>query len=47
MSEITLLENSNSNFIKANVSNSHNNNVAFEMKFSKDLTIEQLKVNKC
>lgn len=44
MSVITKLENSQSDYIKANVSNSHNNNVAFEMKFSKDLTIAQLKV---
>lgn len=46
MSGITLLESSNCNYIKANVSNSHNNNVAFEMKFSKDLTIDQLKVSR-
>lgn len=45
MSEILQFENSHSDYIKANVSNSHNNNVAFEMKFSKDLTIAQLKVN--
>ncbi|XP_030372289.1 tubulin-folding cofactor B [Scaptodrosophila lebanonensis] len=32
-----------SDFIKANVSNSKNDAVAFEMKFAKDLTIAQLK----
>lgn len=45
MSVLTQIENSQSDYIKANVSNSHNDNVAFEMKFSKDLTIAQLKVN--
>lgn len=30
--------------VKVNVTNSNNNSVAFEQKFSKDLTILQLKV---
>lgn len=30
--------------VKINVTNSNNNSVAFEQKFSKDLTILQLKV---
>lgn len=44
MSEILQMNNSDSAFIIANVSNSHNDAVAFEMKFAKDLTISQLKV---
>ncbi|KAH8398583.1 hypothetical protein KR222_000506 [Zaprionus bogoriensis] len=43
MSEILQFGNSDSNYLKANVSNSHNSNVAFEIKFSKDITIAQLK----
>ncbi|XP_017865032.1 PREDICTED: tubulin-folding cofactor B [Drosophila arizonae] len=43
MSEILQINNSDSGFITANVSNSHNDTVAFEIKFAKDLTISQLK----
>ncbi|XP_060660682.1 tubulin-folding cofactor B [Drosophila nasuta] len=43
MSEIIHLDNSDSSFITANVSNSHNDVVAFEMKFAKDITVAQLK----
>ncbi|XP_064542519.1 tubulin-folding cofactor B [Drosophila montana] len=43
MSGIIQLDNSDCSYIKANVSNSHNDAVAFEMKFAKDITISQLK----
>jgi len=45
MSEIIKLDNAESSFITANVTNSHNDSVAFEMKFAKDITISQLKVH--
>lgn len=38
------MDSSDSCFITANVTNSHNDAVAFEMKFAKDITIAQLKV---
>ncbi|XP_017072817.1 tubulin-folding cofactor B [Drosophila eugracilis] len=38
-----IIEPGKSDFIKANVSNSHNDAVAFEVKFAKDLTVAQLK----
>ncbi|KAL7736706.1 hypothetical protein ACLKA6_015565 [Drosophila palustris] len=43
MSELINLDNSDSSFITANVTNSHNEAVAFEMKFAKDITVAQLK----
>lgn len=42
MSEIQQLEGSQSKYVKANVSNS-NDNIAFEIKFCKDMTIKKLK----
>jgi len=39
-----IVESGKSDFVKANVSNSHNDAVAFEVKFAKDLTVAQLKV---
>lgn len=47
MSGMIQLDNSDCSYIKANVSNSHNDAVAFEMKFAKDITIAQLKVLIC
>lgn len=44
MSELINLDNSDSSFITANVTNSHTEAVAFEMKFAKDITVSQLKV---
>ncbi|XP_037712624.1 tubulin-folding cofactor B [Drosophila subpulchrella] len=38
-----IVESGKSDFVKANVSNSHNDAVAFEVKFAKDLTVAQLK----
>jgi len=40
----TIIETGKSDFIKVNVSNSHNDAVAFEVKLAKDLTVAQLKV---
>jgi len=39
-----IVESGKSDFVKVNVSNSHNDAVAFEVKFAKDLTVAQLKV---
>ncbi|KAH8279381.1 tubulin-folding cofactor B [Drosophila bipectinata] len=38
-----IIESGKSDFIKANVSNSHNDAVAFEVKLAKDLTVAELK----
>lgn len=43
MSEIAQFDVSQSNYVKANVSNSHNDNVAMDIKFCKDITIKKLK----
>lgn len=40
-----IIESGKSDFIKANVSNSHNDAVAFEVKLAKDLTVAELKVS--
>ncbi|KAH8402257.1 hypothetical protein KR009_010868 [Drosophila setifemur] len=38
-----IIESGRSDFIKVNISNSHNDAVAFEVKLAKDLTVAQLK----